>query len=308
VNLVQHAEYKASRGSSALRTDWFDLGPVAVSVTCELPEVADEFADLYSDIRIAVPRSRHVLQMTVRAIGTSRWRRTRYAVLGDGVELFTDLAPAEVLPYLEWGINHRFIATCDEFLIFHAAGLARDGHGLMLVGASGSGKSTLAAAMAARGWQYLGDEFALLDPGTLRLHPYRKAVCVKSGSFELMRRLGLPLVHRDSYAKSFKGPLGFVPARALPAPAGPVPVRTVVFPHYGGGWAAGVHDLPPARAAFLLAESAFNPDSVGAALPTLLGRLATECDCFALSTGDLDAAVTTLESCWGAVSAGPATP
>ena len=35
-----------------------------------------------------------------------------------------------------------------------------------MTGQSGSGKSTLATLLAARGWRFMGDEFALLDPAS----------------------------------------------------------------------------------------------------------------------------------------------
>lgn len=49
----------------------------------------------------------------------------------------------------------------------HAAGLAaKDGTGLLLVGASGSGKSTLAIGLIRQGWKYLSDDAVLLRHGS----------------------------------------------------------------------------------------------------------------------------------------------
>ncbi|MCP4513786.1 MAG: hypothetical protein GY824_00965, partial [Delftia sp.] len=47
-------------------------------------------------------------------------------------------------------------------LLFHAAGLAWQGRGLLLPGGIGAGKSTLAAWLASRGWDYLTDELVFV--------------------------------------------------------------------------------------------------------------------------------------------------
>lgn len=265
---------------------WYDLGPVEVGIVSALAEIFDEFEELYAGQRIDAPQRSNIIRIEVRAEPAGHWRR-RYAVVGDGVELFDDLAADEVLPYVEWGINHRFLAARRPYLIFHAAALARGGAGVMLVGASGSGKSTLTAALAAEGWDYLGDEFALLDPHTLELHPFRKALCVKSGSFELVRSMGLQLWRKRGYVKAFKGEIGFIPPRHLSQPAGPVFLRSILLPHFAGVGLTAAHRLPASRLAYMLAENAFNRDLVGPDLPRLLGRLATECTCLSLETGDV---------------------
>lgn len=48
----------------------------------------------------------------------------------------------------------------------HAAAVATDGQGLLLVGPSGSGKSTLAIGLVRKGWKYLSDDAVLLRAGS----------------------------------------------------------------------------------------------------------------------------------------------
>jgi hypothetical protein len=47
----------------------------------------------------------------------------------------------------------------------HAAGLAREGRSLLLPGTSGAGKSTLTIALLRSGFDFLGDDLALLESG-----------------------------------------------------------------------------------------------------------------------------------------------
>jgi hypothetical protein len=138
----------------------------------------------------------------------------------------------EVLPHVEWAINWEVPLLHPEYLHLHASSLARGGVGVMLPADSGSGKSTLAAALVTRGWEYLCDEFALIDAETLALHPFPRAVCIKEGSWEVMERLGVSMAGRRHYVKGVKGFVKFVPVRELcadtPVPQ-PRPIRFVVF-------------------------------------------------------------------------------
>jgi HprK-related kinase B len=61
-------------------------------------------------------------------------------------------------------VNNRFIqAKVDEgYLLCHAAGVARDGRGLLLAGLSGRGKSTLALHLLGRGLSYVSNDRLLV--------------------------------------------------------------------------------------------------------------------------------------------------
>ena len=53
-----------------------------------------------------------------------------------------------------------------DLLWLHAAGVARDGHAVLITGPSGSGKSRLATRLIAEGFAYLGDDVLPFDPRT----------------------------------------------------------------------------------------------------------------------------------------------
>lgn len=56
-----------------------------------------------------------------------------------------------------------WLATQDRCLM-HAAGVAVDGRGIMLIGEGGRGKTTTALAAVQRGFNYLGDDLCILRP------------------------------------------------------------------------------------------------------------------------------------------------
>jgi len=233
----------------------FRIGRISISVRSELEDVLEDFALLYDSCRGSRTAADRTIHMDVRASKRSALGGKRFAVFGDGEQLFTSRRRDEVLPYLEWGINWRVIATRGEYLQLHAATLAYDGQAVVFAGPSGTGKSTLAAGLLARGWSYLSDEFALVDPDTLHVPPFPKALCIKAGSFDLVERLHLPLWRRRHYVKAFKGPVGYIRAQdvARQAETSPRPIRLVVFPRYAEGGEPRLYPVPRARAAFSLA-------------------------------------------------------
>ncbi len=275
---------------------YYGIGPVELELRSDLREAADDFAVLYRDQRRLRSTGGRAIRMEVRAEGRWRWGFRRYAIIGDGEEVFGRLRRDEVLPYLEWAINYRVIAQHSEYLQLHAATLGRQGRGVILVGQSGSGKSTLAAALAARGWEYLSDEFALIDPDTLLLHALPKALCIKAGSFDLVQRLGLPLWRRRPYVKAFKGRVGYISPSDLNVATDALPVRLIVFPRYRGGGGTSLFPVSRSRAAFSLAANSFNRGVFGDRLVSTLGRIVRQARCVALEPDGLEESCALLES------------
>ena len=274
----------------------YAVGPVVIEVRSDLPDAASDLRHLYAEYVDKPGRGRPVIRVEARATARLFGIPRRFTIFGDGEELFPNLRPEEVLPYIEWAINYRVIARCRQFLQFHAATLARDGQGIMLVGQSGCGKSTLTAILAAQGWQYLSDEFALLDPITLELHPFPKALCVKSGSFHVIRELGLPLWSRRPYVKAFKGRVAFVTPSSLPAASVPVPLRAVVFPRFSTDAEPGIFPVARSDAAFRLAANAFNRANFGEDLVATLADVVSSAACATFVPGTSTETATLLAS------------
>jgi hypothetical protein len=85
-------------------------------------------------------------------------------------EQFADLqSAARALFHL---VVKRFIAARPDLLWIHAGVVAYARRALLFSAASGQGKSTLVAELLARGWGYLSDEIAPVDPVSGTVYPF----------------------------------------------------------------------------------------------------------------------------------------
>ncbi len=274
------------------------IGDVVVCMRSDSRFVHAEFAHLYPMAPSCNRPADNIIQMEVKKAGRSRLGRRLYRVFGDGEEIGGLLRRAEVFPFLEWGINLRVIERHSQFVQLHAASMVRNGHGCIFAGASGCGKSTLSAALLARGWGYLSDEFALIDPRTLHLHPFPKALCIKAGSFHAIGRLGLRFAQQRHHIKGVKGRVGYInPASLGPnATAGVAPVRFVIFPKYEEGAVPKLESISPGRALLELAGCVFNRPTFAGDSMEVLAKTVRQSECFRLTTGELESTCSLLEN------------
>lgn len=122
---------------------------------------------------------------------------------------------------------HRLLRMRPAALFFHAATVAVEGRGALLVGPKGSGKSTTALALAARGHVLLGDETACYLPSARTVLPMRRPVGVKPGPRARavaagIERAGL-VPQEDGILRADVGALLATPE------ASAVPLRSVLF-------------------------------------------------------------------------------
>lgn len=264
------------------------IGRFPVRICSELRHVADDFAAFYSkrspDVETAETAT--PMEIAVRRSGRTHWGKPLYQVTADGYEVGGRNSGSAVFPFVEWGINLRIMATRNEFLQLHAATLAYQGCGFVFAGDSGCGKSTLAATLLSRDWSYLCDEFALVDPSSLDLEPFPKALCIKAGSYDIVRKLGLSFERRRDYVKAFKGRVGYIhPRYGGREPGRRVKAQFVILPKYEKGSPPALLEISRAEAAAELYRCCFNK----AALPEFgllaIKALVEASRCFRLTTG-----------------------
>jgi len=270
---------------------------VDVTLRTRCRRIVSEYGSLYASYAHSA-RSHAAVEVEIRSHHTYLWPRGPYTFRSSVAPDFQVQRRHEVLPHLEWYINWQIIHTFDRYVQLHASSLERGGQAMILPGDPGSGKSTLTAGLLTRGWSYLCDEFALVDPWTRTLHPYPRALCIKEGSFDVLRRLGLPLCSKMPYHKATKGRVAFLNPRDISADivGRPSPVRWVVFPRYVPGAEPELHPITRSQAAYDLARQCFNIRSDQTRTLSLLAAVARGADCYQLTTGDIDATCDLVES------------
>jgi hypothetical protein len=80
---------------------------------------------------------------------------------------------------LEWQIVSDLIRQNKSILKFHAASLSVNGNGYLFIGDSGTGKTSLSISLLQNGWNFLSDEFGLLDPESFELLPFPRNLIIK---------------------------------------------------------------------------------------------------------------------------------
>jgi HprK-related kinase A len=279
----------------------YRIGEFNVSVTSELDEFLEEFAVLYQGYSSRHMNGDKPIRVSVRRGRRSLLRGERYRILGDSNDIGRERRRDEVIPFVEWGINWCVISTRADFLQLHAATMAYDGKGVVLAAGSGGGKSTLVAGLMARGWSYLSDEFALVNPNTLNAHAFPKAVCVKAGAFKIIRELGLPFAGRRYYVKGLKGRVGYINPREVDGGTigDPTPIRLVIFPKYTPGRRPRPNPITRGNAVFALAGSALNRHVFSDQGVSVLSRVVRGADCFGIDSGSLAGTCDLIETLMG---------
>ncbi len=242
------------------------------------------------EIRCADPPTRGLLQAVYAGLlGPGAPAHGRYTVRrGDGFLIERDGGPparvadeGDLLVALDREIVVELQRRRPDLYFLHAAVLARGGPAVLLVAPSGTGKSTTAWALSHRGFRYLSDELAPIDPGRGDVHAFPRALCLKG---EPPADYPLPAGIRRA------GRTLHVPAGALPGGSerGPLPVGAIVFLHRPAA-APAIHRVGPAEGAARLLANALNPLAHPAAGLDAAIAIARRAPCFALVAADLRA-------------------
>ena len=207
----------------------------------------------------------------------------------DRLPLYTDDRADLVMDYFLWRLNDDVVQRARDFLLVHSGVVQADGGDLILLPArSGAGKSSLTAALTLAGFRYYSDEFAPVDPVTRRVHPFPKALTLKTGSFALFPQLE-PTADRSARDTEHwhvpPGQLGGMPGSA------PALVGWVVMPRYVPGASTQVRPLTRGQVLHELLEHTLNRQVYGVRALTLLTDVVRGCSGYEIEYSCLEEAV-----------------
>ncbi|RVT43416.1 HprK-related kinase A [Sphingobium algorifonticola] len=279
------------------------IGPASFRIGAAWRAPVARLAALYHDYP-APPGG--IADFTVRLDPVRPWRRyIRPSIHITGDHGLADAAPmalAHGLLAAEMGMNLQMALGWRRHLLLHAACVEKDGRALLMTGESGSGKSTLAAMLGERGWRFMGDEFALLDPATGAVHAFPRLISLKNSAIAAMEaqvadaaRFG-PLLRGTA-----KGDIRHLRPRAdaiarMDRPATPA---LLLFPRYGQP--VDIRPVDPGECFMRLTQASTNYTALGEAGFDCLSRFVQTIPAQAIDFPDGNSALALVDDLWNAL-------
>lgn len=214
-------------------------------------------------------------------------RTGRYAVYWGDQRINLTRSPETVAGLLLWHVNAEVCRTsCDDFVLLHAAAASLSDRAVILPAPMESGKTTTVAGLVRRGFSYLTDEAAALDPATGQVVAFPKALAVDAGSWEVLA----DLAEYDVGVKSnqWQLPVSAIRPEALVSRAVP---RAIVAPAYRPGERTRLEPVSRAEMVYWMADSTFHFQRNARRNLDVLSEVARACLCYRLVVSDLDRAV-----------------
>jgi HprK-related kinase A len=247
----------------ALRT-----GPLVSRVRSRFAGVADGLKAVYADYELGDPEQLCDFDCDItRPSGLRRWFKPQTVFGFDGLKPFTPLAANQAFAMMEWGLNWCVSNHCHQFIIIHAAVIARDGHAVVLPAPPGSGKSTLCAGLVCRGWRLLSDELCLIDARTGELVPLPRPVSLKNQSIEVIQRFQPDAVFSRVTHDTIKGSVAHMraPRESVERAHERARFSWLILPKYSKGAALKAEAMTPGKALISIADNSFNYQLHGSA-------------------------------------------
>jgi HprK-related kinase A len=273
------------------------VGPAAFRIGSRWQRPVAQLRRLYADYPTP-----DIPDFTVRLDAPSLLRCfVRRSVAIDGDYMLPDAVPLpfdQALLAAEMGMNLQMALGWRRHLILHASCVERDGRALVMTGESGSGKSTLSALLGERGWRFMGDEFALVDPLSGAMHPFPRAVSLKNSAI----KVAMDHIPADRFGPELAGtPKGtirhLIPrADAIAAMDRPAMPALLLFPRYGH--AKEARPVDPAEVFMRLTQASTNYVALGEAGFVALTRFSQTVPGVALDYPDTQAALDGVDELW----------
>jgi HprK-related kinase A len=237
------------------------VGPFLVALQSTLPIVDHSLATLYC--RHEVDQDAGGAHFNIRIdspTATRRLFRRQVQFTLDGFAPFIPLPRAMAPTMMEGGMNWCVGTHADQFIVIHAATLARGDRSVLMPAPPGSGKSTLCAALVARGWRLLSDEFGLLDPQTGELVGMPRPISLKNRAIEIIKARVPGAVFGPASQNTEGQTVAYL--RPPPESVEAAHVRSlpglIVIPEFSDGAPTTVTEMSRASAVMHLADNAFN--------------------------------------------------
>lgn len=230
--------------------------------------------------------------------GLRRWLRPQVRFVFDGRPVFEPLPADQAFVLLEWAMNWCISNHAHQYLIVHAAVVARGDRAMVLPAPPGSGKSTLCAALIHSGWRLLSDELTLIGMDDGLIVPLCRPVSLKNQSIDVIQRFAPDARFNRITHDTAKGSVTHmaVPADQLHRIDQKARPCWVVYPRYAVGAATELMPRPRAGAVEDLARNSFNFAIQSGAGFKRLCDLVEGCACYDFRYSDLRSAMAAFDA------------
>ena len=270
-----------------------EIGPFCVRASSTIKSVAEHFKLMYHDYSIVSGAFADFHISLKRPNGIRHLIYPQVDFYSDIEKPFKPLPLNQANPFFEWGLNWCIATMSHQYLIIHAAVVAKGNNALLLPGSPGAGKSTLCAALIHRGWRLLSDEMALIDPYTCSVTPVPRPVSLKNSSIDVIRQFEPKAVLGPIFEDTHKGSVTHMKAPRLSTQQknNSAIIRWVVFPKYQANSKIEISQANSARVLMDLVGQAFNFGMLGLTAFQTLENIVNKTDTFYFRYSNLEDAI-----------------
>lgn len=162
-----------------------------------------------------------------------------YSAFELGRPISGDMTRDDARFYIIRRITETIYGTDRVATVFHAAAVAKDGRGLMLLGTSGRGKTTTALGLLNSGCLQIADDHVPTAPDGVSMLGFPSAIALKPGTWDLPE--AQPFLAQPSLQTIRDGAL-YVTAPKMVATGETVPISALIFPEFDPDFSP---DAPP---------------------------------------------------------------
>ena len=245
------------------------------------PEITDLIEFLYRDTNADVVESPGV-KLTVTL------NEGELAFQHNGEQLYRGTEEAVLATTLIRQTIHHLIDNNSDGMALHAAALSKNGKGIVLPGRSGSGKTTLSTWLAARGYNYLTDEFVFIAQNSDTIQAFARPPNVKVRGFDALNAYFDREKHQDQTIQSKH--VAMIPPHLL-NPHNTLEtarVSLIMFPKFKRNSALKLEKLSKAKAGLALMENLVNARNLNGHGFNEAARLVRSVPSYRLEYGSFD--------------------
>jgi HprK-related kinase A len=276
------------------------IPPYEFCINTELNSVKNHIDCIYANHQKSNINTTKFIDFNVsvkKSSGIRRLIKPQARFFSDTQEPFIPLPFNQAHAFLEWGMNWCVASTEANWLVVHAAILAKDNKAIMFPAPPGSGKSTLTAYLAMNGWRLLSDEMTIIELNSCTAIPFVRAISLKNNSINLVKKWFPHAIFSATAKDTQKGDVAHMmpPKSSVERGSEKATIIGIVFPKYTPDINLDIYQLDKTDTFMQLANNSFNYNVIGEDAFTTIAKLVEESAGFEIKYNNLSEVKSFLE-------------